>query len=60
MFYRDGNDWKPVKEAQPRGPIPQPAVGALAFESVKTTALRLEATLQDGKSGGVLEWAALE
>ena len=60
VFYRDGEQWKPVKEARPRGAIPQPAVGELAFEPVKTSALRLEATLQDGKSAGVLEWAVLE
>lgn len=29
---------------------------SVTFKPVSTTALRIEATLQPGKSGGVLEW----
>jgi hypothetical protein len=57
VLYRDGTEWKPVKETGGRRDGP---VASLDFEPVKTNALRLEAGLQDGRSGGVLEWSVRE
>ena len=54
VLYRDGDEWKPVNETA-GGPA-----GAMRFEPVTTTALRLEVQLQTGRSGGVLEWAVAE
>jgi DUF1680 family protein len=60
VLYRDGNDWKPVKEVAAAADQRVGPVGARRFEPVKTNALRLEVQLQDGKSGGVLEWSVAE
>jgi hypothetical protein len=61
VLYRDGNDWKPVKENGTDASAGRVApTGVMRFEPVRTTALRLEAQLQNGKSGGVLEWVVKE
>jgi hypothetical protein len=61
VLYRDGNDWKPVKELPASGSGQRDGpVGVVRFEPVKTNAVRLETRLQDGKSGGILEWSISE
>jgi hypothetical protein len=57
VLYRDGNEWKPVKET---GGPREGSSGKATFEPVNTTALRLEAQLQSDRSGGVLEWSVKE
>lgn len=51
---RDGR-WQPVPGAKP-GPPAKDRWNTATFPPVTTTALRLEADLQPGFSGGVLEW----
>lgn len=54
LSYRDGNGWKPV--AAPSFGTAKDCFNAVEVPGVKTTALRLEADLQPGYSGGILEW----
>jgi hypothetical protein len=55
LLYRDGTNWKEVAD-----PSTQSAVSdqwnLLSFHPVDTTALRIEAQLQPGFSGGLLRW----
>jgi hypothetical protein len=61
VLYRDGETWKPAKQTATAAPIPAKAGrGELSFESVRTTGLRIQAQLQAGKSGGLLEWQVME
>ncbi len=55
LLYQDGDDWKPVKEASTYG-VQKDTFNAVTFDKVTTSALRLEVQLQDGYSGGILEW----
>jgi DUF1680 family protein len=57
LLYKDGDAWKPVKET---AGAPGGASGTVRFEPLTTSALRLEAQLQPGRSGGILEWALSE
>jgi hypothetical protein len=52
VLYRDGDVWKPVKQASNEK--------TRRFEPVQTTGLRLQVQLQPGKSAGVLEWQVEE
>ncbi len=55
ILYLENGQWKPVYT--PNGfKILKDAWNEVQFEPVKTTALRLEMTFQDGVSGGVHEW----
>ena len=55
LLYRDGTEWKPVT-AQGSYGVKTDTFNTVRFEPVKTTAMRLEVTLQAGFSGGVQEW----
>jgi hypothetical protein len=55
LLYRDGEQWKPVPEAT----IPAVAKdqwNRVSFPALTASALRIEAQLQPGFSGGILEW----
>lgn len=53
--WLDGKEWKPV-ENQSAGGGDIDRANTLTFTSVTTPALRLQVKLQDGFSGGILEW----
>jgi DUF1680 family protein len=55
LFYRDGEAWRPVKNAAPYG-TKLSRFNRVQFEAVQTDALRIVADLADGCSGGILEW----
>lgn len=57
LLYRDGTGWKPVSAPM----IDTPARDrwcTMKFQTVETSALRLEVQLQPNFSGGILEWKA--
>lgn len=55
-LYRDSNgQWVPVKD-QPAVGVAKNQFNTLGFPAVTTAMLRLEVKLQDGWSGGILEW----
>lgn len=55
VLYRDGEDWKEVNS---RGSYPVAAdrINAIEFDPVTTSALRIEAQLQDGATAGMFLW----
>lgn len=55
LLYKDGNDFKPVAGASAYGTA-RDRYNKVTFAPITTTALRLEVQLQNGFSGGVLEW----
>jgi hypothetical protein len=55
VLYLSGSEWKPV-EATTTYEVAADRYNRVAFQPVKTSALRLEVTLQDDKSAGVSEW----
>jgi hypothetical protein len=55
LLYRDGTEWKNVPK-QSSMPATADKWNTLSFRPVDTTALRIEAQLQPGFSGGVLGW----
>lgn len=55
LLYQTDGGWKPVDVVK-MDPVSKDKWNAVTFKPVKTTALRLEAKLKDGYSGGVLEW----
>ncbi len=60
LLYRDGGEWKPVANLSGLGGITLDQFNRALFKPVQTTSLRLEAQLQPGFSGGILEWRVLE
>jgi len=54
VLYKDADAWKPVEDMSGYGTKPNVSNRVL-FKPVKTTALRIEAQLQPGFSGGILE-----
>lgn len=57
LLYRDASGaWQPVPDASGYGTA-KDGWNAVKFALVETTALRLEAKLRPGFSGGILEWA---
>ncbi len=58
LLYRDGDPWKPVPEVK-EFPIAKDRYSQVRFPAVETTGLRLEVQLQEGFSGGILEWKVL-
>jgi DUF1680 family protein len=54
-FYKDGAEWAPVEAAGPYG-VEKDKYNTVAFKPAKTAGLRIEITLQEKFSGGVLEW----
>lgn len=55
LLYKDGTGFKPVEQASAY-PTQRDQFNEVSFTPVNTSALRIEASLQPGKSGGVLEW----
>ncbi|MBK8975232.1 MAG: glycoside hydrolase family 127 protein [Planctomycetes bacterium] len=57
LLYRDGSDWKAITPLAGAGyGVERDRYNTVTFEPVTTDALRIEASLQSGFSGGVLEW----
>jgi hypothetical protein len=57
LMYKDGDQWKPVTLAAGAAyGTAKDALNKAAFAPVVTQEVRLEVQLQDGFSGGVLEW----
>jgi DUF1680 family protein len=55
LLYRDRDQWKPVSNPSPYG-VKMDRFNRTTFAPVTTTALRIEAQLQPGYSGGIVEW----
>jgi len=55
IYYRAGDDWREVTGASAYGTEVN-QYNRVTFESVETSELKLEATLREGFSGGILEW----
>jgi hypothetical protein len=55
LFYKEGEDWKEVAEPAAM-PVTAGRWNTLSFRPVETAALRIEAQLQPGFSGGILRW----
>ena len=55
LYYKQGNQWKEV-EAQSPYTTDKDRYNHLDFRPVKTTDLMIVAQLQEGASGGVIEW----
>ena len=55
LLYQDGAEWKPVNRSS-GGFVEKDRWNQMKFAPVKTSALRLEAQLRPGYSGGILEW----
>ncbi len=55
LLYRDGTAWKEVAEPAVM-PVTADQWNPLSFRPVETTALRIEAQLRPGFSGGLLGW----
>ncbi|MDB5357733.1 MAG: transcriptional initiation protein Tat [Phycisphaerales bacterium] len=55
VLYMDGGKWKPVDAASAFGTKPD-AFNRTPFAPIETSALRISVQLQDGFSGGILEW----
>jgi len=59
LLYQEGKEWKPVTGVPGYG-VAMDRYNEVSFDAVTTTALRLEARLQPGYSGGILEWKLWE
>lgn len=59
LLYRDGGEWHAVPFVD-EYPVHKDGFIPVSFGPVQTDALRLEARLQDGCSGGLLEWRVWE
>ncbi len=55
LYYKDGSKWKEVAATTPYT-VEKDKYNHLDFAPITTTDLKLEAQLQDGESGGVIEW----
>jgi len=55
LLRRDGEGWTEVSSASGYG-VEKDRFNVTTFDPVTTEALRIEVELQDGMSGGVLEW----
>jgi len=55
LLWKDGEQWKPVEATSPYG-VEEDKFNRVTFEPIATTAIRLKVELQDGVSGGILEW----
>ena len=55
LLYRENGEWKPVRTDDKYGTATD-QYNTVEFKAVRTDALRLKLKLQDGFSGGVLEW----
>ncbi len=55
LYYKDGKSWKEV-ESLTAYEVKKDCYNSLDFKPVETTALKIAAQLQNGKSGGIIEW----
>lgn len=55
LLYKDGDAFKPVISASDYS-VARDQYNKVTFTPVETSALRIEVQLQDGASGGILEW----
>jgi hypothetical protein len=55
LYYKDGDSWKEVEAKSPYT-TRKDCYNSLDFTPIKTKGLKIVAKLQDGESGGVLEW----
>ncbi len=55
VLYKDGEEWKPVETSGSYG-VDKDRYNKVMFKPVKTSALRLEVTLQPEWSTGIQEW----
>ena len=55
LYYKDGDSWKEVETTDTYS-VYKDCYNSVDFTPVTTTALKLSAKLQQGESGGVLEW----
>ena len=55
LYYKDGNRWKEVEALNEYG-VKKDCYNSLDFKPVKTTGLKIAAQLQEGESGGIIEW----
>ncbi len=55
LYYKNGDSWKEVEAKSPYT-TKKDCYNSLDFTPVKTKGLKIVAKLQDGESGGVLEW----
>jgi hypothetical protein len=55
LYYKDGENWKEV-EAKGDYTTLRDQYNSLDFTPVKTKGLKIVAKLQNGESGGVIEW----
>jgi hypothetical protein len=58
VLYRDVDTWRPV-EAAGTGGVAKDCFNAVKFAPVTTRGLRLAVVLEEGVSGGILEWRVL-
>jgi uncharacterized protein len=56
LFYRDGDQWKPVEGASTYG-VEKGKLNTVTFKPVKTTGLRLEVKQQARWASGIYEWS---
>lgn len=59
LYYKDGNRWKEVEALNEYG-VKKDCYNSLDFKPVKTTGLKIAAQLQEGESGGIIEWKVNE
>lgn len=60
LLWLDGKEWKPVQlVGSSRYGTKTDVLNEVAFEPVATREIRLEVKLQEGFSGGILEWQAI-
>ena len=55
LYYKKGDKWVEVKTDDSYG-VKKDCYNRVCFEPVTTTALKIEAKLQDKVSGGIIEW----
>jgi uncharacterized protein len=55
LYYEKGNRWYPV-EALTEYTVDKDRYNKLEFKPVTTRALKLSVKLQEGASGGIIEW----
>ena len=58
LYYKDGRRWKEVEALTPYG-TEKDCYNTLEFKPIKTTGLKIAAQLQEGESGGIIEWKVL-
>ena len=59
VLYRAGDEWLPVQTDGDYG-LARDRFNTVTFAPVTTDALRLDVQLQEGFSGGILEWQVME